>query len=319
MENINEMKKKSVWVSKKIFNKLQSLNLNQYFFECGLIFLRVILRSSILYASESYYNLKEKEFRTLERIEEMFIRKLLNTSTGCPISQIYLETGHIPARFEIFNRRCLFLKDILNKNPDSMIYKFIMTQLKNPTRGDWVSSCLKDLKYLNINLKIEEIRSMKKNKFREILKQSIEKKALQYLLKKRGSKGSRIKYSRMKMAEYLSPNYAKISLSEQRYIFARRNRMIQIENNFLGQYPKKQCICGEPENQQHFYSCRNNNENIEKIPYERIFEDNVIIQKRIYLQFKNNFENEENKVKIFPSDPISGRSTVCYAVMDSNK
>ena len=94
----------------------------------------------------------------------------------------------------------MFLKDILNENPDSMIYKFIMTQLKNPTRGDWVSSCLKDLKYLNINLKIEEIRSMKKNKFREILQQSIEKKALQYLLKKRGSKGSSIKYSRMKMA-----------------------------------------------------------------------------------------------------------------------
>ena len=121
------------------------------------------------------------------------------------------------------------------------------------------------------------------------------------------------------MAEYLSPNYEKISVNEQRYIFAIRNRMIRIENNFPGQFPEKQCICGKPEDQQHIYSCRNSQKNIEEIPYERIFEDNVIIQKRIYLHFKHNFENEENIMKNFPLDPFSGRSAVCYAVMDSNK
>ena len=291
MENIKEMKKKSVWVSRKILNRLQSLNLNQYFFECGIIFLKVILRSTILYGSETYYNLKENELRALERIEESFIRKLLKTSTGCPISQIYLETGHVPARFEISKRRCLFLKDILAENSESMIYRFVMTQYENPTRGDWVSSCLNDLKYLNIDLKIEQIQSMKKTEFKQMLKLSIEKKALQYLLEKRGSKGFNIKYSRMKMAEYLSPNYEKISLSEQRYIFALRNRMIKIENNFPGQFPVKQCICGKPENQQHIYSCRNNDKNIEDIPYKRIFEENVKSLKQIYLIFKNNIEN----------------------------
>ena len=38
MVNIREMEKKSVWVSKKIFDRLHSLNLKQYFFECGVIF-----------------------------------------------------------------------------------------------------------------------------------------------------------------------------------------------------------------------------------------------------------------------------------------
>ena len=74
-----------------------------------------MLRSSILYASETYYNLKETEIRVLERIEENFLRQLLKTSRGCPISQIYLETGHTPARFEIFRKPCLFLKNILNE------------------------------------------------------------------------------------------------------------------------------------------------------------------------------------------------------------
>ena len=63
--------------------------------------LNVILRSSILYASETYYNIKETEIRKLERIEQTFLRQILKTGRGCPITQLYLETGHIPAMFAI--------------------------------------------------------------------------------------------------------------------------------------------------------------------------------------------------------------------------
>ena len=70
-----------------------------------------------------------------------------------------------------------------------------MAQHENPTRGDWVSSCLRDLKYLKISLTLEDIKAMKKNLFKKILKESIRNKALQYLLDKRGSKGMQIQYS----------------------------------------------------------------------------------------------------------------------------
>ena len=63
-----------------------------------------------------------------------------------------------------------------------------MAQYENPTRGDWVSCCLRDLKNLNISLELEDIKAMKKNQFKKILKESIRNKALQYLLDKRGSK-----------------------------------------------------------------------------------------------------------------------------------
>ena len=72
MANITEMKNKSIGIIRKIFNKLESLNLKQYYFECALIFLNVMLRSSILYACETYYDLKELEICQLERIEEIF-------------------------------------------------------------------------------------------------------------------------------------------------------------------------------------------------------------------------------------------------------
>ena len=79
------------------------------------------LRSTILYASETYCNLKESEIRILERIEECFLRKLFKTTKACPISKLYLEAGHQPARFEIMKRRLLFLKNILNEKEESLV------------------------------------------------------------------------------------------------------------------------------------------------------------------------------------------------------
>ena len=74
------------------------------------------------------------------------------------------------------------------------------------------------------------------------------KKALMYFLDKQGSKGKEIKYTSLKMAEYLSPNYDKISIAEQRYIFAIRNRMVQIEANFPSKFSKNLCFCGNEAN-----------------------------------------------------------------------
>ena len=122
-----------------------------------------MLRSSNLYAGETYYNLKEVELRHLERIEENFLRKLFKTSKGCPISQLYLESGHTPARFEISKMRLLFLKCILHEKPDSMIHKFLNLQFKNPSKGDWASTCLQDLKDLKLNLSVEDIKLITKN------------------------------------------------------------------------------------------------------------------------------------------------------------
>ena len=109
MANIYAIKKKSVGIIRTLVQKLEDMKLKTYYFECAMIYFNAILRGSILYASETYYNLTEKNLRSIERIEESFLRKILNTSKGCPISQLYLETGQWPARFQIIKSRILFL------------------------------------------------------------------------------------------------------------------------------------------------------------------------------------------------------------------
>jgi hypothetical protein len=293
MDNIKEMKSKSVWIIRKIFTRLNGLNLKKYYFECAIVFLNVMLRSSILYACETYYNLKESEVRQLERLEERFLRQMFRTSKGCPISQLYLESGHIPARFEVKKIRLLFLQYILQENNDSLIHRFLKLQFKNPTRGDWASSCVQDLKYLEIEISIKDIQMLTKTQFNKILKESIQSKALKYLINKRGSKGQEIRYLELKMAEYLMPNFENLSIDDRRNIFEIRNRMLLIPANFPSSKDHDKCLCGEIEDTKHIYLCKYWSNESEKTQFEMIYTDNMSKLVQVYKQFNKNYKRRE--------------------------
>ena len=184
------------------------------------------------------------------------MRKILKTNKSCPISQIYLEYGQWPARFELKKMRCLFLKQILQQNEHSQLYKFFKLQQNHPVKGDWVTTILKDLSELEIFETFDEIRKMPRNKFKKLIKDRIQVKALEYLLAKQGSKGKEIKFTTLEMSEYLLP-YSILNIEDKRKMFALRNRMTQIPYNY-GKKEEK-CVCGTVETMQHIYSCESLN------------------------------------------------------------
>ena len=308
MKNISAVKRKSIGTIKQIFSKLETLNFGKYFFEVGLILKNAILRTSILYASETYYNLKEAEIRQIERIEENFMRKLLKTSKGCPIIQIYLELGQIPARYEIIKLRLFFLRYILNQDPDSKLYRFFNLQIEKPVRFDWASTCKQDLKKLDINLSFEDIRSMSVNKFRKLIQNKCKEKALEYLMRKRGSKGKEIQYTDIETAEYLLPNND-LNIEDQRMIFAIRNRMIDIPSNFISKERNNaKCICSKIEEMKHIYECEYLNEKKPDIQYEAIFNGTITEQKKVLKRFRNSIQSrdryKETNHVILHCDPL---------------
>ena len=317
MVNIKEMKCKSIWLIRKIFTKLNDLNLKKYYFECGMVFLNVMLRPSILYACETYYNLKEYEIRQLERIEENYLRKMFKTTKGSPIVQLYLESGHTPARFEVKKIRLLFLQYILKESPDSRIYKFLQLQMKEPTRGDWATNCKQDLRDFQIEMTFEEIQSLSNIQFNRILKEAIKVKAFEYLMKKRGSKGLEIEYFGLQMAEYLMPNFENHSIDNKRKIFEIRNRMLPISANFPSSKEDKICWCGQNENTKHIYICKYWCNESETTKFEMIYTDDmpqlskVFKQYEIKLKLREDFKieyekntEERNLHVIDKSDPL---------------
>ena len=291
MAHINMIKKKSIGVMKKIFNRLNGLSLQKYYFECSMIFLNVMLRPSILYGCDMMYNLKEIEIRQIERIEESYMRKVLNTTRGYPIVQLYLEMGHTPARVEIQKSRLLFMQHILQQTEDSTINRFFKLQLEMPTRGDWAAMCLKDLDELDIKESLESIRLMNKNKFSSILRDKTRISSLKYLTEKQGTKGKEIQYEKIEMSEYLLPFNNKLTIEGKRRLFSARNKMVNISSNFSSSKLVTNCICGEQESMQHIYNtCKMLTIDENSLPYEKIYFGQVNEQIEICQSWKKKKE-----------------------------
>ena len=120
------------------------------------------------------------------------MRQVLKTTKGCPINQLYLTLGQYPARFEIQKMRLLYLKYILHEEDESLLSKFFWLQIESPTKGDWASTCLDDLRKLSITNKLEDIKLMSKNQFSKLIKMRIQELAYTYLVSQQGSKGKKI-------------------------------------------------------------------------------------------------------------------------------
>jgi hypothetical protein len=306
MANIRSLKKKSIGIIRSTLNKLNSLNLKTYYFECAIILMNVMVRGSLLYACDMYYDLKETELRQIERIEEGYLRQVLKTSKGCPITELYLSVGQHPAQFEIQKIRLLYLKYILLQDEESLIRKFLQLQLEQPTKGDWASTCLNDLKQLQMNLTLENIKLMSEHKFRNMLKLKVKESAFKYLKEKQGSKGKENVYKNLSMAEYLLPYNNKLTIVEKQNLFSVKNRMVWIPANFPKPNTEYKCICGRKEDMIHIYNCKIlNNGSETKLEYQKIYTGTISEQIEIFRKFESNMDTREKLLNedTSPRDP----------------
>ena len=122
----------------------------------------------------------------------------------------------------------------------------LQAQENNPVQGDWFSECLEIRKCFNIELSLQEIKSLTRKCFRKITKQKCEEIAFKDLIikKEKGSKGSTLKYGQcLSMADYLCPN-DKLSVEDQRQIFEIRSQINPLPSN-KGEKTYCATRCGE--------------------------------------------------------------------------
>ena len=141
MKNFKSRTEKNRGIVNKILTVLDGIPLGKHYFEVGMLLRSSLLVSSMLFNCEAWYNLTNSEFDLLESIDLQFLRypkrDVIPGAIGCK-----------PFREIIRERRLGFLYYILNEDPQSLIHKFFQTQLKNSSRGDWVTTVLSDLKCL---------------------------------------------------------------------------------------------------------------------------------------------------------------------------
>ena len=193
--------------------------------------------------------------------------------------------------------RLLYLKYILNQKEESRLYQFFMAQLNKPERRDWVSTCQKNIEDLDLNITLEEMKNMKETKFRKVLKEKIKIKAMEYLTEKIKSKGKEIRNERLHMADYLLPFSRKLTIIEKQEVFVMRTKMTKIPSNFKTTKELIKCICDQPENMSHIYSCKILNSEKIVTKYENIYGEDIENITKVYERFRKNMEIRDNLQK----------------------
>ena len=122
----------------------------KYHLVLAIIFRNSYILSSILSSSEVWYGTTQAELDKLEHVDKMWIRELMDCSSSVPKDLLYLELYILPIRYVIQIRRFLYFQNILKQKKDSLLYRFFMAQLINPTHRDWVSQILQELEETNI-------------------------------------------------------------------------------------------------------------------------------------------------------------------------
>ena len=126
-----------------------------------------LLVNGILFNSEIWYNISEKELQELEEVDETLLRRILKAHSKTPIEALYLELGCIPLRYIIMSRRLNFLYYLSNLKQDELLHKFFKAQVDSPISNDWILTVKENFKHLKINVTIEEIEGKSKEQFKK--------------------------------------------------------------------------------------------------------------------------------------------------------
>ena len=179
-----------------------------------------------------------------------------------------------------------------------MIYNFFETQCKTKKTKDWISTVQQNLKDLEFEETLEEIKKMKKMTLKRMLNKAITKKSFERLIamKEKHSKLKNVTYSNLKMQNYLKASRVKATQNEIETIFKMRSRMADVKLNFRGKYENLECrACyQEEESQKHLYECleilKNKQTKTKMMKYEYIFGENSRFQVEIAKHFLENIE-----------------------------
>ena len=206
----------------------------------------------------------------------------------------------------------MYLHSILQESPEEMVRKVYETQKSNTSPGDFCELVLEDKESIGLGLSDSEIGTMKKEKFRNIVKQKIRQAAFQYLKNLKGghSKMDKISYDKFEMSSYL--NSPLFSSDDMKVLLALRTRTVEgIKNDFRGMFPDILCplSCGSDDTIEHILECTVlRTEHISDIlsqsdvQYQDIFSSDTMKQKQATELFKQLLEVRNN---LLNSPPVA--------------
>ena len=151
-----------------------------------------------------------------------------------PTVSLYLETGSIRIGTIIKMRRVLFLHYLAKLDKSQMLYTFFIAQWHKPVKSDWTEEVKCNLSEFDLPTELQILEQMSKNQLKKWVKKKVKWFEFHSLLelKMSRSKLKNLKYTELKMQEYLT--LKTMDATEAKSMFKFRVRMAPFGEKYKG-------------------------------------------------------------------------------------
>ena len=203
--NIKSRVNKGLGIITEIMDILNCVSFGHKFFEIACTLREARLINGILTNADVWYSLQKCELDEIEEVDKMLLRRILAAPESTCIESLYLELGLIPIHVLLKARRVVYLHYLATQDEDEMLSKVFVSQWKYPVKDDWTEEARLNLKELDINLSLEEIKKKSADSFKRMVKIKAREYTLKYLLKLKGkhSKMDNLNYTELRLQNYL--------------------------------------------------------------------------------------------------------------------
>ena len=288
-----------------------------------------MLLNGVLFNSEAWHNVTNKEIRRLEEVDEYLLRSLVSGHAKTPLEFLYLESGAIPIRHILACRLMIYLQTILKRDDSELTKRVYMCQRRSATNGDFFNLVKADFEEIGEVLDEAEIVASSMNAYKRKIKTKTKEAAFKYLRSRQQthSKVKDVPYRKFETQKYMtSPLFTD---EEVALLFAMRSKCVrECKANFSSMFNAGDLLCllcteKKTDDQPHTLQCKAINRNLNsdevargKISYLDIFEDHIK-QKEVTALFskllnikKTVTENSQ------PTIMVPSSLSVCYNLHD---
>ena len=111
--------------------------------EIGLRMREAKLINGMIYSTEAWSKLSDREINRLEQVDMALLRGLVEAHSKCSKAFILLEFGVLSFRHLIMIRRIMFHHHLVNRDNKELIKKIYLKQTKRHSQGRLVSNIIK--------------------------------------------------------------------------------------------------------------------------------------------------------------------------------
>ena len=144
-----------------------------YTIQTLMLLYRSIFLSVVLYNTQAWTKLTPNNINKLQVLQLNFIKRMLHAPTSTSNTITFLETGILPIQFEIHIKKLTFLHHILTLDSDDPVKMTYTEQLKYQFEANWANEVNTLRERYKIGEKDDEIKMMKRDKWKRQVKESV--------------------------------------------------------------------------------------------------------------------------------------------------